>query len=188
MKRSDAFPSRYLSKDDVKRAVDPIRATIKDVLIETLGQGSDAEDKPVLHFRGSNLKPMVLNAGNWGIVEEAYGEDTETWTGKPVDIYYNPDVMFGKERTGGIRLRIPGRPHAVPAGATPPSRPETPPETDLLTLEDAIAAAEKAGIAKDKFLESLRVFCPNGYKSSRDTAAARKIIQDAIDEANTIPF
>jgi hypothetical protein len=187
MRRSDAFPSRYLSQDDVRAG--PIRVTIKDVLMESVGQGREAEDRPILYFNESHIKPMVLGAKiNWTTIEAAYGEDTETWVGKPLDLYHDPNVSFGGEVKGAIRIRIPGRPHAVQTGAPPASLAETPPETDILAFDEAVAAAEKAGMAKDVFLVSLRVSCPNGYKSSRDTAAARKIIQDAIDEANTIPF
>lgn len=188
MRRSDAFPSPYLAQDDVRGG--PIRATIKDVLMETVGQGSNAEEVAVLHFSDRGVKPLVLKAKiNWLTIENAYGEDTEMWIGKPIDLYHDPNVSFGGEIRGGIRIRIPGKPHAVPTGETPPaSRPETPPETDLLTFEDAIAAAEKAGMEKKVFLDALRIKCPKGYSKAKDTPIAREIIQEAIDEANTIPF
>jgi len=184
MKRSEAFPSRYLSQDDVRAG--PIRATIKDLLIETLGQGSDAEEKPTLHFRESHIKPMVLNSGNWGVIEAAYGEDSELWADKPIDIYHDPNVMFGKERKGGIRIRIPGG--AVPAQA--PASATAPAVVDVMTLEQAIATAIGAGMSKEGFVSAMKLKGLTGYSPSKDTITARAIISEFQFAQNdtTIPF
>lgn len=103
MKRSDAFPSRYVSKDDVAT---PITARIDTVRFDTINGDKGDEDKPVMYFR-DGVKPMILNNTNWMTVEEAYGQESDDWTGKPVELYLDPGVMFGGKRVGGVRLRIP---------------------------------------------------------------------------------
>lgn len=103
MKRSDAFPSRYISKDDVQN---PIIAVIDTVRFDTIKGDAGDEDKPVVYFR-DNVKPMILNNTNWMTIEDAYGQESDDWTGKQVEMYCDPGVMFGGKRVGGVRVRIP---------------------------------------------------------------------------------
>lgn len=35
----------------------------------------------------------------------AWGDDATTWVGRRADLYGDPDVMFGREKVGGIRVR-----------------------------------------------------------------------------------
>ena len=104
MKRSDAFPTKYMSKDDVKS---PVTGIIARVVNETLGQGDDQEIKPVMYFSSGPEKPMVVNATNWMSVEAIYGDESDNWTGKPIEIWVDPSVSFGGKRIGGLRLRAP---------------------------------------------------------------------------------
>lgn len=104
MKRSDAFPSKYLSKEDVP---EPISVTVKSVALETLngGNGDDEkETKPVMTF-AEQVKPMILNNANWSTIEAMYGDDSDGWIGKRVTVYVDPSVMFGKKRVGGLRVQ-----------------------------------------------------------------------------------
>ncbi len=102
MKRSDAFPSRYISKDDV---MNPITATIDTVRFDTIKGDNGDEDKPVVYFR-DGVKPMILNNTNWMAIEDAYGPESDAWTGKAIEMYCDPGVMFGGKRVGGVRVRI----------------------------------------------------------------------------------
>lgn len=103
MKRSDAFPSRYISKEDVAT---PIRATIDTVRFDTIKGDTADEDKPVIYFR-DGVKPMILNNTNWMTIEDAYGPESDNWTGKTIELYCDPGVMFGGKRVGGVRVRVP---------------------------------------------------------------------------------
>ena len=71
---------------------------------------------------------------------------TAWWIGKPIEIHHDPNVMLGRDRVGGIRVRIPteGRPAANRAtsanGATPKVAPAPapiapPPPGPPLTLD-----------------------------------------------------
>lgn len=118
MKRNEAFPSTYLSKEDVAT---PILAHIEDVSMATLKSDDGDERKPVMHFR-EDLKGLILNNTNWTICEDAYGDDTALWAGKAVELYHDPNIMYGKKRVGGIRIRIPVQAAAQPTngnGAAP---------------------------------------------------------------------
>lgn len=118
MKRSDAFPAKYLSKDDVPS---PITAVIADVAVEDVNGDHGKERKPVMTFADS-VKPLIVNNVNWETLENAYGEDSDDWRGKPVEIYVDPSVMFGGRRVGGVRVRIPAKPapHVAQRPAAPP--------------------------------------------------------------------
>jgi hypothetical protein len=101
------------------------------VKIETLK--NPTEEKPVLHFVGNTIKPLVLNVVNRKALIAAYGDETDNWKGKPVEIYVNLDVTNSSgETVGGVRVRIPT---AAPA-----------PKASLASAP-ALAAAMKAAPA-----------------------------------------
>ena len=190
MKMSDAFPSRWLSQDDIGDGV--FRLTIADVRTETVGQGERAKDHAILHFREAKvgdvkIKPFILSAKvNWKVVAGAYGGDTDFWVNKQLDFYVNPNVMYGDEQKGGIRIRIPGG--AVPAQA--PASATAPAVVDVMTLEQAIATAIGAGMSKEGFVSAMKLKGLTGYLPSKDTITARAIISEFQFAQNdtAIPF
>jgi hypothetical protein len=134
MKRSQAFPSRYLAQADVAA---PIIATIADVIKEEIRCDHGLEEKTVMTFAEPNIKPLIMNNVNWCSCENAYGEDSDDWRGQPIEIYGDPTVMFGRERVGGVRVRLPAKlvvptPGKTPTAPTqrPAARPQQP-----LTIE-----------------------------------------------------
>jgi len=170
VKKSQAYPSSYLSQEDVRAA--PIRATIQDVRIETVGKEDPPAEKPVMHFREKSLKPFVLNQTNWQTVEDAYGEDSDDWREKPIELYHDPGVMFGREKVGGVRIRVPSS--AVP-----------------LSLAEAAAEALKLGKTRDDLVAALKARGLRGYNPSSDSATARAVLTAWAEEAatdETIPF
>lgn len=106
MKCADAFPSNYLAHADLPR---PLSATIAKLVIEQLRSPSGLKKRPVLYFAKvagePHAKPLILNKTNWRIIEKAHG-DSDLWPGRPVEIYWDPSVCFGKEQTGGVRVRV----------------------------------------------------------------------------------
>ena len=164
--RGNVFQSRYLKKEDANPA---IRRVIADCRMETISGDNGEEEKAVLIFADGNTKPMVLNATNWDCLEEAYGDNSDLWINKPVEIYMDPGVMNRGKRTGGIRLRIPaGVP--VNGGAAPAV------SAGLLTWPQAQAAAAAVGISKDDLVATLRTMGCKGYNPERDTARVQEII------------
>jgi len=171
MRREQAFPSSYLSQEDVRAG--PVRRIIDDVRIETVGQGERETEKPVMHFREKDTKPFVVNLTNWTTIEASYGPDSDGWRGRPLELYLDPGVKFGRETVGGVRVRI-------PSGAAP------------LALADAVAEALKLGRTRDDFLAALKARGLKGYSATKDAATARTILADwaGAEPAfeDTIPF
>lgn len=115
LKRSDVFQSKYCSQADLEH---PVIVTIKHAEMETIKSDDGNEDKAVLYFERDRLKPMILNSGNWATIEEAYGTDSDMWINKPIEVYVDPNVMFGKKKVGGVRVRIPSGTGSVSTPAT----------------------------------------------------------------------
>lgn len=171
MKRSEAFPSPYLSQEDVVGG--PIRATIADVRIETIKSRGGEQEKPIMKFREPGLKSFVVNRTCWKVIEKAYGEESGGWAGKPIELYHDPGVMLGDEQVGGIRVRI-------PEGVAP---------GEVWTWEKVLAEARKANLSEDQMKEALKAKGLKGYTPSKDTAAVMSILSaEAAAEENTIPF
>jgi hypothetical protein len=98
MKSSDAFPRKYLASAEVKSK--PIIARVSAVEMETVGQGADQKEKPVLYLDGQ--RPVVLNRTNFEALEDAFG-DSDNWPGHKVKVYTALTRFQGKA-VDGIRL------------------------------------------------------------------------------------
>ena len=160
MRRAQAFPSSYLSKEDVQGG--PIRGTIEAVRIETIQGAGDADEKPVMVFVEPALKHFVLNQTNWLTIEEAFGPESDLWAGHVLELYLDPGVKFGNQKVGGVRVRIPGGARSAPM--------------EPLSFDDAVALARIAGMDKDALIAALKARGLAGYSARRDTAAVRSII------------
>lgn len=105
MKRSDAFPSQYVSKDDVES---PVVWTVAGVSkVEMSDDDGGKKSPPVMTFKEDHAKPLILNNTNWMVLEDLYGDDSDKWVGHPIELYKDPAVMFGGKRVGGVRVRKP---------------------------------------------------------------------------------
>lgn len=121
MRASAAFPSKYLRATDIGDR--QVKVIMSHVEIESVGQGNEAEHKPVVYFEKSK-KGMVLNKTNAEILARAYGDEMDDWSGKEVIIYV-AEVQFKKEMVEALRLKVPK--------PTQPIRPisDPPPATSL---------------------------------------------------------
>lgn len=119
--RSEAFPSKFFRADDSDL---PSRLTIAGASLESLGQGTDAKNRLVLSFRQDDRR-FAVNATNWDTIAEEFGDDTDLWMGKTIELYRDKTTYKG-ERVACIRV------HAVKA-ATAKARPV---ETDELPPDD----------------------------------------------------
>jgi hypothetical protein len=116
MKRSDVFPSKYVSSADVDGR--EIELVIQSVEMEDV---SDGEQKAVMYFN-KGTKGMVLNMTNWTTLEDAYGADSEAWIGQPVILTVERTTFKGKP-TKGLRLKIPQANRQATAKPRPTPRP-----------------------------------------------------------------
>jgi len=113
MKYAEVFPSKYLKVDDLEEA--DITVTIKDCTWEefTDPKTKRADQKPVLHFREMDAKPLILNKTNWKTIEKVLGsDDSEHWIGKKITLFATEVESFG-EMALAVRVRVPrGKPAA----------------------------------------------------------------------------
>ena len=103
MLMSSAFPSAYLKAADTQGRTLPLiidRCELVDL---------DGEQKPCLFFQGRN-KGMILNRTNAATIVEAYGDESDAWRGKPLEVF-TARVSFQGRMVDGLRVRIP-----APAG------------------------------------------------------------------------
>ena len=69
------------------------------------GDGGRKEECTICHFV-ENVKPLILNKTNMKSIQKALGTPyIEEWAGHKIQIYVDPKVKFGKEITGGLRVR-----------------------------------------------------------------------------------
>ncbi len=112
-----AYPSKYLKSSDLQGRT--VKVTIRTVLMEAIGQAS-TEQKPILYFQGKE-KGMVLNKTNAQAISHFYGQDTDHWTGRELELFTIMTDFQGRP-VEGLRVRVP--PMRVPA---PVRAPEPPP-------------------------------------------------------------
>ena len=103
-KTSEMIESKYLKKEDVGE--DGTVVTIVSVeRVNVAKQDQKAEYKWTLLFEEFD-KPMVLGPTNIRLAEKALGsDDTSDWQGKKIVVFNDPNITFGGEVTGGIRIR-----------------------------------------------------------------------------------
>lgn len=100
MRKSDAYPSKYLAAADLKGR--EFHLTITRVEIEEVGRNK--EEKPVVYFKEAK-KALTLNKTNWGAIEKALGsDDTDEWAGGRITLYPS-ETSFDGETVDCIRVR-----------------------------------------------------------------------------------
>jgi hypothetical protein len=101
MNVSDAFPSKYLKKEDFP--------TPRQVIIDTVTMDNVAPaDKPpemklVMYFTGAP-KPMIVNKTVAMVLGAMLGNETNNWSGKTVEVFNDVTVVYNGA-VGGIRIR-----------------------------------------------------------------------------------
>ncbi len=118
MKMSQAFPSKFLAAADLNG--NPVQATISNCVTEEIGL--QKEVRPVIYFQGCK-KGLVLNKTNAGNIVALYGDDSDGWVGKVIEIYPTTTDFQGKT-VDCLRVRAPSGEAAAPVtvpGTPPPA-------------------------------------------------------------------
>jgi hypothetical protein len=102
MKIGDMIESKYLKQSDVNELTTVTVEALKKVNVAR--DDEDPEYRWTVRF-GEFAKPMVLNVTNLKRLAKALGDDTDDWLGKQVELYVDPDIEFGGNVVGGLRLR-----------------------------------------------------------------------------------
>tara|TARA_B100000029_G_scaffold166576_2_gene162788 strand:- start:135 stop:545 length:411 start_codon:yes stop_codon:yes gene_type:complete len=121
---TSAFPSSWLKAADLGGR--EVTVPMAEVRIETVGQGTDAEEVPVLFFAGQ-AKGLILNKTNARSISQLYGTETTGWAGRQVTLFPTT-TQFGAETRECIRIKAPAEtaPAPAPAAPAPPPAPEPP--------------------------------------------------------------
>lgn len=114
MKMSQAFPSKYLKAADLNDQAHLL--TMREVAMEKI---SETDQKPVLYFQGAD-KGIVLNRTNADTIALAYGDDSDGWIGKPIEVFPST-VMFNNAVVPCIRVRKPMTQAQAPLGGAAPN-------------------------------------------------------------------
>jgi len=98
-----AFPSKYLKACDFEDGDQTL--TIERIILDTVGQGDDAEQKPIVYFRGLD-QGLCLNKTNANTIKGVLGTgETDRWIGRRIIVGYS-EVPFKDQIKPAIRVRI----------------------------------------------------------------------------------
>jgi hypothetical protein len=100
MNRAELYPSRFLKHADLKGRTCTV--VIDQITLEDV---DEEKQKPVLHFK-YRQKGLVLNATNYDLIADSYGDETDDWAGQPIELYPTR-VPFKGKLVDAIRVRIP---------------------------------------------------------------------------------
>lgn len=140
----------FFGGQDLPNLQAEITATIKSYSIENIRTQSGTTKKGVLHF-SENIKPLIVNKSKLKPLVNEYGFDADSWIGKQVTLYFDPTVKFGKEITGGIRVKIP-----LPTNAVKPKCEQCGKD---ITGTQKMTPEQMAAYTKNKYGKSLCTEC-----------------------------
>ncbi|KKL94214.1 hypothetical protein LCGC14_1866940, partial [marine sediment metagenome] len=103
MRMSEAYPSKYLKAQDLKGQ--RVMVTISHVTMEDIGDESKSESKPVVFFQGKD-KGMVLNKTNAAQISFMYGDESDSWCDKKIELF-TMMVAFQGQQVPAIRIAPP---------------------------------------------------------------------------------
>lgn len=115
MNINEAFPTKYLKAGDLQNRRHTL--TIGNVVME------EGIDKPIIYFQGAQ-KGMAVNKTNAMMIAQLYGDNTDNWIGRQIELY-TAQVLFEGKFVPAIRVQAPQPPMPVhqdsPLGGLPPN-------------------------------------------------------------------
>src|SRR3546814_3187047 len=132
----------------------PITITVTDVK-----RGGGEEQPVVIHYEGEGGRPYKPFKSMRKVLVFAWGADGRGWAGKSMTIYNRPDVKFGGEEVGGIRISHLSHIDQDIAIALTATRGRTePPRVTRLDAADPVQASpSRLDAAEPRGLEKLQV-------------------------------
>jgi hypothetical protein len=101
-KVSQMIVSKFIAHVDVEP---PVVVTVRTLSLERVGREGDDEQRWIMWFNELK-KGLRLNVTTLRIFEAAYGDDSDRWIGRRVQLYWDPTVQFGGKLVGGVRVRL----------------------------------------------------------------------------------
>lgn len=107
--RSIADTSEFLGKQHFDPDKGDLIVTIDSLEAKEVFNGRTAKElKRILHFKESEVRPMILNKTNGEMIQTLMGTPyEEEWRGRKIALWVDPSVSnpSGKGGNGGIRVR-----------------------------------------------------------------------------------
>jgi hypothetical protein len=116
------FPSKYIRVKDLQGK--RVAAIIVDASPEIVGE----DERLALTFRGK-VKKLILNKTNASTIANAFGPETESWTGRTIELF-EASVEFRGKRTPAIRVEARGSAPTKTKSRAAPEPEEPPPIND----------------------------------------------------------
>ena len=95
MNVNDLYPSKYVKSDDLGNQ----RLTLQVAAIKLEEVAENEPNKPVMYFNGKE-KGMVLNKTNTLLCANCWGDETDTWKDRWLDLFVEPKMFNGKVVSG----------------------------------------------------------------------------------------
>lgn len=89
-------------KSDQLDAVDLLGSPPQVFTITDVGEGN--AEQPVNIRLAEFPRVWRPSKGMLRVMAHSWGKETPVWVGRQVELYTDPDVMFGKDRVGGVRI------------------------------------------------------------------------------------
>jgi hypothetical protein len=102
MKIGEMIESKYLKQSDIDGEIVVTVQSLKKVNVAR--DDEDPEYRWTVKFH-EFAKPMVLNVTNLKRLAKALGDDTDDWIGNSIMLYVDPDIEFGGNVVGGLRVK-----------------------------------------------------------------------------------
>lgn len=115
MKKSEIFPSKYLRAEDLPR---PVTVTIERAMMEMLKTTDGKEQEKMVLYFAKARKGLVLNLTNYTAIADLYGDETDDWAGRRVEVFPT-QTPFGNKTVACVRVRAPAQRELSAVKATP---------------------------------------------------------------------
>jgi hypothetical protein len=101
MTRDEVFPSKWVKASDLPKPRE-VKIVEADMVV-LKDQGGTDQEKLGLSFEGWS-KRLILNVTNFDAIAEGYGDDTDAWVGKKIELFSSTTRM-GNKVVACVRVR-----------------------------------------------------------------------------------
>jgi hypothetical protein len=98
-------PTKFISKYLRAKEFEGKDERIVTISAAEQGEVGEEKDEKLLIYFNELDRPLVGNPTNVSMLIELFGDETNDWIGKKVTLYHDPNVFYGTERKGGLRVR-----------------------------------------------------------------------------------
>ncbi len=102
---NDTYVNESNFFDDNGNEITIVAEIVKIEKTKVTNPAGKTEEMPVLYFK--ECKPLILSAKkNFKLIVSALKSSfVQDWIGQKIELWYNPEVMWGREKVGGVRVK-----------------------------------------------------------------------------------